>query len=131
MIYIYNPKLSRNAWYLGDLCQPFELLSLFVMRFGWLCMRLSDNGALSESEWASIAHTAGSVLLSPSASEYSKRGSQAACAVQNQGFQTFFTEPLWCCMLEAYLCTMQYTILLSCKHATRVCVFQEDTTCRL
>lgn len=62
MIYIYNPKLTWNAGYLGDLCHQFEWLSVFLMRSGWLHMPLSDNGALSGSEWASIAHMAGSVV---------------------------------------------------------------------
>lgn len=62
MIYIYNLKLTWNAGYLGDLCHQFEWLSMFLMRSGWLHMPLSDNGALSGSEWASIPHMAGSVL---------------------------------------------------------------------
>lgn len=68
MIHIYNPKLTWNAGYLGDLCHPFEWLSVFLMRSGWLHMPLSDNGALGGSEWAPIDHMAGSVLLRLSAS---------------------------------------------------------------
>lgn len=49
MIYIYNPKLTWNAGYLGDLCHQFEWLRVFLMRSGWLHMPLSDNGALSGS----------------------------------------------------------------------------------
>lgn len=52
MIYIYNLKLTWNAGYLGDLYHPFEWLTMLLMSLGQLPLPLSDNGTLSEAEWA-------------------------------------------------------------------------------
>lgn len=83
MIYIYNPKLTWNAGYLGDLCHQFEWLRVFLMRFGWLHMPLSDNGALSGS-WMALCSSHGSAWI--------KR--KWVCLAQ---------DPMWLCRLPLFI----------------------------
>lgn len=47
MIPIYNPKLTGDAGYLGNLCHSFEWLGVFLNKSDWVFIPNPDNGALS------------------------------------------------------------------------------------